>query len=447
MPESVSRPLRVFLCHSSSDKPTVRELYQKLSAEGWMDVWLDEEKLLPGQDWDYEIDRALDKSDAVIVTLSTDSVSKEGYVQKELRFALDIALEKPEGTIFILPVRLDDCERPRRLRPIQGIDYFPLERRVAAYARLRQSLELRAQALGIVTGAAPSKPGPPPFSTDGSQVRSNREITQVVKHRSTIKFAPGGHVIYTFGEMEFVEVPAGKFIMGSRNQDEPSEDEKPQHTVDIPYDYFMARFPITNAQYAAYVNAKGLIHPVSGWETKRDHPVVNVSWQDAMAYCLWWNDLQRNELPSGVMLRLSTEAEWEKAARGTDGSIYPWGDTFDKNKCNTDEGGKNDTTPVGAYSPQGDSPYGAADMVGNVWEWTHSLFRTYPYEADDGREAEDVSGQHVQRGGSFLGTDQLARAAARYRGDPSFLDFVGFRVVIAPSIPSVESPSLPTSSR
>lgn len=149
MPEPQNRPLRVFLCHSSDDKPTVRELYQKLNSEGWIDVWLDEEKLLPGQDWDYEIEKALDNSDAVIATLSTGSVSKEGYVQKELRFVLDIALEKPEGTIYILPVRLDDCERPRRLRSIQGVDYFPPERREWAYARLRQSLELRAKALGI----------------------------------------------------------------------------------------------------------------------------------------------------------------------------------------------------------------------------------------------------------------------------------------------------------
>jgi formylglycine-generating enzyme required for sulfatase activity len=234
--------------------------------------------------------------------------------------------------------------------------------------------------------------------------------------------------------MEFVEVPAGKFMMGSSNQDGLDDDEKPQHRLDIPYDYFMARFPVTNAQYAAYVNTKGIVHPVNGWEKKRDHPVVNVSWQDAQDYCLWWNDLRRNELPSGVVLRLPTEAEWEKAARGADGLIYPWGDTFDKNKCNTDEGGKNDTTPVGAYSPQGDSPYGAADMVGNVWEWTHSLFKEYPYEAKDGREAENVPGDHVQRGGSFLGTDQIARAAARYRGDLSFLEFVGFRVVVAPPI-------------
>jgi len=430
MPDSAARPLHIFLCHSSSDKPSVRELYQKLSAEGWMDVWLDEEKLLPGQDWDYEIDKALGKSDAVIVTLSTGSVSKEGYVQKELRFALDIALEKPEGTIFILPVRLDDCERPRRLRPIQGIDYFPPESRAAAYDRLRQSLELRAQALGLVTGHLGSQPE---LVKDASEAGSKREITQVVKHRSTITFAPGGHAIYTFGEMDFVEVPAGNFLMGSDAQDGPAE-EMPQHAVDIPYDYFMARFPVTNAEYAVYANAKGISHPVSGWEKKRDHPVVNVSWDDALAYCVWWNDLRKNELPDGVVLRLPTEAEWEKAARGTDGLIYPWGNTFDQNKCNTDEGGKNDTTPAGAYSPQGDSPYGTADMVGNVWEWTHSLFKEYPYQADDGREAETGSDDHVQRGGSFLGNEQLARTAARYRGDPAFLDFVGFRVLVAPSL-------------
>ena len=437
MPDSASRPLRIFLCHSSSDKPTVRELYQKLSAEGWIDVWLDEEKILPGQDWDYEIDRALDNSDAVIVTLSTGSVSKEGYVQKELRFVLDIALEKPEGTIFILPLRLDDCERPRGLRPIESVDYFPPESRELAYARLRRGLELRARALGIVTKTAESTPAPVKTTKEDLEVESKREITQAVKHLSIIKFAPGGHVIYTFGEMEFVEVPAGKFIMGSGIQDEPPDAEKPQHTVDIPYDYFMARFPVTNAQYAAYVNAKGLIHPVSDWRDsgKGDHPVVNVSWNDAMAYCQWLNDLRSNELPSGVVLRLPTEAEWEKAARGTDGLIYPWGNIFDKNKCNIYEDGKNDTTPVGAYSPQGDGPYGAADMVGNVWEWTHSLFKNYPYEADDGREAENVSGDHVQRGGSFIGTDQFARSASRYRGDPSFLDFVGFRVVVAPLIP------------
>ena len=132
---------------------------------------------------------------------------------------LDIALEKPEGTIFILPLRLDDCERPRRLRTIQGVDYFPPERRELAYARLLRSLELRANALGIVKESAESKPAPVKIIQEGSEVESKRNISQVVKHLSMIKFAPGGRLTYTFVELEFVQVPAGKFLMGSRDQD------------------------------------------------------------------------------------------------------------------------------------------------------------------------------------------------------------------------------------
>jgi len=90
------RKLRVFLCHSSQDKPIVRELYQRLNAEGWIDPWLDEENLLPGQDWDFEIEKAVETADAVIVCLSNNSVTKEGYVQKEVRKVLDVADEKPE---------------------------------------------------------------------------------------------------------------------------------------------------------------------------------------------------------------------------------------------------------------------------------------------------------------------------------------------------------------
>jgi formylglycine-generating enzyme required for sulfatase activity len=227
-----------------------------------------------------------------------------------------------------------------------------------------------------------------------------------------------------------MEVPEGKFVMGSSDV----YDEKPQHVLDIPYDYYMGRFPITNAQYAAYARAKGITHPVSDWETKIDHPVVNVSWQDAMAYCDWLNELRKDEIPPGLVLRLPTEAEWEKAARGPEGLVYPWGNDFDASKGNVDNAGKNDTTPVGAYSPQGDSPYGVADMAGNVWEWTRSLFESYPYRVDDGREDVTIPGEHVQRGGSFIGSNQFARSASRYKGDPNFLDFVGFRVVVAPPL-------------
>lgn len=147
MPEP--RKLRVFLCHASQDKPIVRELYQRLLAEGWIDPWLDEEKLLPGLDWNLEIEKAVETSDAVIVCISSLSIAKERYVQRELRQVLGIALEKLEGAIFVLPVRLDDCGIPRQLRDQQLLDYFPETKRDSAFEKLKASLKLRKDALGI----------------------------------------------------------------------------------------------------------------------------------------------------------------------------------------------------------------------------------------------------------------------------------------------------------
>ena len=145
------RKLRVFLYHSNDDKPAVRELYQRLKAEGWIDPWLDEEKLYPGQDWDLEIEKAVEAADAVIVFLSNNSVTKEGYIQRELRFVLRIADFKPEGTVFVIPVRLDDCPMPRRLSMWQYVDYFPRDRKDWAYGRLLGSLKVRAKKLEIPT--------------------------------------------------------------------------------------------------------------------------------------------------------------------------------------------------------------------------------------------------------------------------------------------------------
>ncbi len=143
------RKLRVFLCHASQDKPAVRGVYQKLAAETWIDPWLDEERLLPGQDWNLEIEKAVEASDAVIVFVSGTSIAKEGYVQKELRQVLDQALEKPEGVIFILPIRLDDCPLPRQLRDRQYLDYFPKSKQAAAYEKLKAGLQARREHLGI----------------------------------------------------------------------------------------------------------------------------------------------------------------------------------------------------------------------------------------------------------------------------------------------------------
>jgi formylglycine-generating enzyme required for sulfatase activity len=381
------RALRVFLCHASGDKPAVRKLHQRLCAEG-IDAWLDEEKLLPGQDWQFEIPKAVRASDVVIVCLSPSSITKAGYVQKEIKFALDVADEQPEGSIFLIPARLEECQVPDRLRRWQWVNLF--EER--GHERLMHALRRRAQDLGL----------------------RNRQ---------------------TLGGIEFVRVPKGKFIMGSKDDNTPaSPDESPQRTVEIPYDYGIARYPVTNDQFAKFVEATQHIHKwVRDWESKLDHPVVNVSWRDAMDYCEWLNETLRGEI-SDLVVRLPTEAEWEKAARGDAerGNEWPWGDEFDETKCNSTEGGKRGTTRVGAYSPQGDSPYGAADMAGNVWEWCHSIYKPYPYRADDGREKESGSDARVVRGGAWNGDRSYARCAFRCGYLPvDRYGYIGFRVVVS----------------
>ena len=137
------RPLNVFLCHASGDKPLVRELYKRLMTEG-VDAWLDQEKLLPGQDWRVEIPRAVQEADAVVICLSNKSITKEGYVQKEIKFALDTAEEKPQDTIFLIPARLEDCVVPERLGRWQWVDLFEEN----GFIRLLRSLKLRADAVG-----------------------------------------------------------------------------------------------------------------------------------------------------------------------------------------------------------------------------------------------------------------------------------------------------------
>jgi hypothetical protein len=144
MADLSNRPLRVFLCHASGDKPKARDLYRRLLAEG-IDAWLDEEKLLPGQNWRVEIPKAVKSADIVIVCLSRASVSKEGYVQKEIKFALDIAEEKPDGTIFIIPLRLDDCQVPDRLADLQWVNLFDK----SGHKKLLDALRLRAASLKV----------------------------------------------------------------------------------------------------------------------------------------------------------------------------------------------------------------------------------------------------------------------------------------------------------
>jgi formylglycine-generating enzyme required for sulfatase activity len=207
-----------------------------------------------------------------------------------------------------------------------------------------------------------------------------------------------------------VLVPAGECLVGQWRQKEH-----------LPA-FYITKTPITNAQYGHFVKAGGKRPP--HWKGKiprgkKDHPVVYVSWDDAAAYCSWLSTA------TGKTFRLPTEREWEKAARGSDGREYPWGNRWQEGRCNTDGAHVWDTTPVGTYSPLGDSPYGCVDMAGNVWEWTGSWY-------DSAREGR------VLRGGSWDRYQSYARCAYRLMLPPGDRHKdVGFRCVCPISVPDL----------
>jgi formylglycine-generating enzyme required for sulfatase activity len=233
--------------------------------------------------------------------------------------------------------------------------------------------------------------------------------------------------------LECMRVPAGEFLMGSSLavDREAAKGELPQHRVYLA-EFYIGKFPVTNAQYAAFARSTKYGAP-SYWDPegtaqgKGEHPVVGSSWRDARAFCAWLSQA------TGRSFRLPTEAEWEKAARGTNGRIYPWGDRMPEAELCNYEMLVGHTTPVGAY-PGNVSPYGALDLAGNVGEWTSSLYRPYPYRADDGREDPTTEGVRVVRGGAYNLTRWNARCACRLRYAPDRRgSHDGFRVVVSAS--------------
>jgi len=148
--ETENKKLIPFLAYSKINKTSVRRFAARLRSEGWIDPWIDEEDILPGQVWQNSVIMGVRKSHAVIIFLSNEAVASEGFFQREIRLALDTAAEKPDGTIFIIPIRLDDCNVPEMLKKYQYVDYFgSIENKERVYASLIASLKLRAANLGI----------------------------------------------------------------------------------------------------------------------------------------------------------------------------------------------------------------------------------------------------------------------------------------------------------
>jgi formylglycine-generating enzyme required for sulfatase activity len=248
----------------------------------------------------------------------------------------------------------------------------------------------------------------------------------------------------------FEEVPAGPFLMGSDRSRDPEAEENEmwpgtasgQALVGLP-SYYIARYTVTVAQFRMFVESAGFeLDNDDGLKREPEHPFVVVTWSEALAYCRWLERVLaesaavpgaiKDLLAAGYRVHLPSEAEWEKAARGTDGRIFPCGDTLDPGQANYVETRLGKATPVGSF-PAGASPYGILDMSGNVWEWTRSLLIPYPYDPADGREDPSASGPRVVRGGSWSRIAQNARAAFRNVFDPVYrLNFTqGFRIVLS----------------
>lgn len=203
--------------------------------------------------------------------------------------------------------------------------------------------------------------------------------------------------------------------------------EQPQHKVFLPA-FEIAAQPVTNEEYYTFTWTTGSLTP-RYWTNfqappgKEKHPVVGISKDDALAYSKWLSQ------ETGVELRLPTEAEWEKAARGQDDRLYPWGNEFNTWRCNTVENNRSDTTPIGTYSPSGDSPWGVSDLSGNVFEWTSSFKQAYPYRPENDRQNANAGGLCVVRGGAWYYSRRLARCSSREYVMSTFVSpALGFRL-------------------
>jgi formylglycine-generating enzyme required for sulfatase activity len=416
--------LRIFLCHASDDKPKVRELCTRLREDGF-DPWLDEEQLLPGQDWELQVSAAVQASDVVVVCLSLASVGKVGYVQKELRLVLDAAQYQPEGRIFVIPVRLEDCALPIRLRQWQYADLFAS----GGYDRLRSALNARAEGQSGASLLISSSSGAPVvkqraphrlfvlaailllliaaavayLATDRASHPAlivSKAFPPVVAHMPVAE-PPG-----------MVRIPDGRFLMGRSGSSHP--ESSPAHEVAVAA-FYLDRIPVTNARFRDFLKLSRSAAPSSTSAKDLDHddwPVTRISWDEADAYCL----AQGKRLP--------TEAEWEFAARGADGRLYPWGENFDPSAVNSRETGPGHPEPAGTRQ-RNVSPHGVRDMSGNVWQWCSDEYHSYP----GGRtEFAIPPGAKVIRGGSYQSDRQFVTSVTRNLDLPSARSpAIGFR--------------------
>ena len=418
-PLSGRDPHQVFISHAHEDTEFARRLAADLREVGWR-AWIVPESILPGEKWVDAIERGLATSGVFVVAL-TPAAIRSRWVKTETNAA--IALEHRE-MVRLVPLDVETCDAPLLWSSYQFVSFrgqyeaglrglldcldppntsipshpsTPVQKPAAAEPRIVDAAQLARQTVPAVPKTASAAPPPPAQSsaiklpesanvpaaaTQASAVvrTTTPTILAIAKEKEPAQMAPPSLPLPRLLTikapiwLELVLVPAGEFLMGSDPNVDPQAfaAEQPQHRLSLP-EFYIGKVPVTNAQYAGFVMATNRKMPVD-WAKgalpagKAEHPVVNVSWNDAADFCRWLSEETHRSF------RLPSEAEWEKAARGSDGRIYPWGNQPpDETLCNF---GKRfgDTTPVGKY-PNGASPCGALDLAGNIWEWTSSAYK------------------------------------------------------------------------
>jgi len=453
---------KVFISYSRKDIEFAKRLTGELQ-KSELDFWIDWEGIPPTVDWWKEIEKGIEEADNFLFLISPDSVKS-----KICKDEINTAVKNGKRIIPIVVREIESQAAPPQLKHLNYIffsrndDFDTATAKlltaiqtdyqwVATHRRLQvralewernnkeNSLLLRGKDLQEAEFQLATNSSKEPYPTDlqfeyASASRRAEDRQHRLSRRSrvivsiigvvlltTIGLAMNGkfnRFIYPPVDMEgyWVTVPQGDFPMGSNNSDNP--DEALMHTVYLD-EFQIGKYEVTNLQYKQCVRA-GSCGGVPDVGTEKElHPVSNITWQDAVAYCEW------------VGGRLPTEAEWEKAARDTDGRTYPWGEEIDCNKANYQPSCFEGTHAVGGYEA-GKSPYGLYDMAGNVWEWTSDWYAETYYQTSPSSNppGPDNTGYKVLRGGSLYDDDRMTRSTARAWDDPANPDpfyLVGIR--------------------
>ncbi len=419
--------IQIFLAHASEDKPAVLALYNRLKQAGYK-PWLDKKDLIPGQIWRDEIPKAIKASQIFLACLSGKSANKQGYIQRELRIALDTLGEMLPGTIFFIPMRLEECEIPDlrlaevglNLRDIHRLDYWE-----------EDGFEQLERAITHQFNPEPEEPKQLLSVFNFQIVGVNAKGEQIKKESKQSQYFSEdlGNGI----TLEMLAIPGGTFLMGSPQDEKDSfGDERPQHEVNVP-PFFIGKYPITQEQWRAIASRTDLkVDPSAPLRVNLDlnpayfkdrpdsdrRPVEQVNWYDAIEFCARLSKL------TGREYRLPSEAEWEYACRAGTTTPFYFGETITGELANyraseTYAGEakgeyREETTPVGQFPP---NAFGLYDMHGNVWEWCADTWHVnYDGAPTDGsawiKNGDD--NRSPLRGGSWYYFPNKCRSAYRF---------------------------------